>query len=409
MRVARIHNYASARSAARRALPRVLFDFIDGGADDERTLRENETAFARIPLRPRHGVSTLTPDLACSVLGSPLALPVALAPCGGSRLVWPDGERALVRAAGTCGTAATMSTAAGTAVEDVGAAATGPVWFQLYYPGSRDDAAALVDRAARSGFSALFVTMDMPVRGNQERVRSAERLVPPRPTPANAVRFAPQLCARPRWTLGYLRDGLPTGVTPRPDRGTAATRLPPAVAGVGGRPAARPPVTWADVAWLRTRWSGPLVVKGVLTGEDARRAVDCGANGLVVSNHGGRQLDGAPATITVLPEARAAVGPAVEVLLDGGVRRGSDVVRALALGADAVLIGRPYLYGLAAGGEAGVRRVIELFRAELTRTMTLLGRGAIGEIDRSCVEAAPPPPADGARGPLGGHTLQVEP
>ena len=399
MRVGRIHNYVAARAAARRALPRVLFDFIDGGADDERTLAENEAAFARIALLPRQAAATLTPDLSCTVLGARCALPVALAPCGGSRLVWPDGERALVRAAGRCGVAATMSTAASTSLEAVAAAATGPVWFQLYYPGERSAAAALVDRAAGAGFGALFVTVDMPVRGNQERVRSAARLVPPRPTLANAIRFAPQLCARPAWTARYVRDGLPDGVSVRPgerDRGprapageVAAAVPPPAGAG------RRPPVQWDDVAWVRDRWDGPLVVKGILTAADACRAVDLGADAVVVSNHGGRQLDGAPATIDVLAGVRASVGPSTEVLLDGGVRRGTDVVRALALGANAVLIGRPYLYGLAAGGEAGVRRVLDLFAEELARTMTLLGRSRLDELDASCV--APPPAGDDAR------------
>lgn len=399
MRVGRIHNYVAARAAARRALPRVLFDFIDGGADDERTLAENEAAFARIALLPRQAAATLTPDLSCTVLGARCALPVALAPCGGSRLVWPDGERALVRAAGRCGAAATMSTAASTTLEAVAAAATGPVWFQLYYPGERSAAAAVVDRAAAAGFGALFVTVDMPVRGNQERVRSAERVVPPRPSVASAIRFAPQLCARPAWTARYVRDGLPDGVTVRTGGrpgapGAAGVAVPAAVpppAGAGRRP----PVQWDDVAWVRDRWEGPLVVKGILTAADARRAVDLGADAVVVSNHGGRQLDGAPATIEVLAGVRASVGPSTEVLLDGGVRRGTDVVRALALGANAVLIGRPYLYGLAAGGEAGVRRVLDLFAEELARTMTLLGRARLDDLDASCV--APPQVGDDAR------------
>lgn len=384
MRATRIHNYESARAAARSALPRILFDFVDGGADDEVTLAENHAAFARLALRPRQAVATLSPALGARVLGADLSMPVALGPCGGSRLLWPDGERALVRAAGGCCTAATLSTAAATSLEDVAAVATGPVWFQLYYPGTRAAAADLVDRAAAAGFAALFVTLDMPVRGNQERVRSAERLVPPRPNLANALRFAPQLCARPRWTARYVLDGMTSGVAPK-----GAPGAPSTVPGAG--PSPRPPVHWADVEWLRTRWAGPLVVKGILTGDDARRAVDSGADALVVSNHGGRQLDGAPATITALPEVRAAAGASVEVLLDGGIRRGTDVVKALALGADAVLIGRPYLYGLAAAGETGVARVLELFRAELVRTLTLLGRSSVGEVDGSCVALTGPP------------------
>lgn len=387
MRVTRIRNYETARAAARRALPRVLFDFADGGADDEVTLRENAAAFSRITLRPRQAVSAAAPLLATEVLGAELSMPVALAPCGGSRLVWPDGERALVRAAGSCATAATVSTASGTSVEEVAAAATGPVWFQLYYPGARAPAEELVRRAQAAGFGALFVTVDMPVRGNQERVRSAERLVPPRPSVANALRFGPQLCARPRWTIRYVLDGMTSGVAPKAESGREAVPR-------GTAAASRPAVTWSDVAWLRSVWDGPLVVKGILTGEDARRAVECGADGLVVSNHGGRQLDGAPATIAVLPEVRGAVGPRAQVLLDGGVRRGTDVVKALAYGADAVLVGRPYLYGLAAAGEAGVTRVLELLREELVRTLTLLGRPSVSAIDLSCVE---PPGAEDAR------------
>lgn len=384
MRVTRIRNYDTARSAARRALPRVLFDFVDGGADDEVTLRENSAAFSRITLRPRHGVSEGEPQLATEVLGASLAMPVALAPCGGSRLVWPDGERALVRAAGSCQTAATLSTASGTSPEAVAAAATGPIWFQLYYPGTRAPAGELVRRVHDAGFGALFVTVDMPVRGNQERVRSAERLVPPRPTLANALRFGPQLCARPRWTTRYVLDGMTSGVTPKAEPGRVA--VPQAA------PGPRPAVTWADVAWLRSIWEGPLVVKGILTAEDGRRAVECGADGLVVSNHGGRQLDGAPSTIAALPEVRSAVAPSVQVLLDGGVRRGTDVVKALAYGADAVLVGRPYLYGLAAAGEAGVARVLRLLRDDLARTLALLGRSGVSDLDRTCVE---PPAAPG--------------
>jgi L-lactate dehydrogenase (cytochrome) len=360
-------------------MPRALFDFIDGGADDEVTLRENHAAYGDITFRPRHAISIPEPDLTTSVLGAALSMPVALAPCGGSRLVWPDGERTLARAAKAEGTVATMSTASGTTLEEVAAAVPGgPVWFQLYYPGNREAAAAIVGRAAEAGFSALFITIDLPVRGNQERVRSAERIVPPRPTFSNAIRYAPQLLSRPGWTWRYVRDGMPDGV--RPKSSTSTTSIPQAPRGN------RPNVTWSDIEWLRSIWKGPFVVKGILGAEDAQLAVDCGADALVVSNHGGRQLDGAPATIRALPEVRQQVGRSIQILIDGGVQRSSDVVKAIAAGADAALIGRFYLYGMAVGGEAGVRRVLQLFHEELARTLKLIGRHSIAEIDSSCIE-----------------------
>lgn len=378
MRASRIRNFDSARSAARRAMPKVLFDFIDGGADDEVTLRGNRLAFSRISLRPRQAMEVGEPTISTTVLGAEISMPLALAPCGGSRLVWPDGERALIRAAGAAGTAATLSTASGTSLEDEGATATGTIWFQLYFPGTREAAASLVHRAAAAGFSALFITVDMPMRGNQERVLSAQRLVPPRPTLSNAIRFAPQLALRPRWTAGYLRDGLPDGVSPRGPAERGERRPLPSRSG-------RPNVTWADIEWLRELWKGPLVVKGVLTGSDARRALECGADAIVVSNHGGRQLDTAPATIEALQEVEAEVGGRVELLLDGGVRRGTDVVKAIACGARAVLIGRPYLYGMAIAGEKGVRQVLEIFRTDISRTLKLMGRESVADLDRSCV------------------------
>ena len=378
--VSRIYNFETARAAARHKLPKTLFNFIDGGADDEITLHANHAAYGEISLRPRQAVSIPAPDLRRTVLDSELSMPLALAPCGGTRLVWPDGERAYVRAAGAARTAATVSTASGTTPEDEASAASGPIWFQLYYPGNREAAAKLVGRAAQAGFGALFITIDMPLRGNQERVRSAERIVPPRPSLRNAIRFAPELLARPLWTAHYVADGMTNGVNPKSVQSDRAS-IPQGPRGD------RPNITWSDVEWLRSIWSGPFVVKGILTGEDAQRAVACGADALVVSNHGGRQLGCAQATIRALPEVRAAVGKSTELLIDGGIRRGSDVVKAIAYGADAALIGRPYLYGLAAAGEAGVSRILELFREDLIRTLKLLGRASIADIDRSCIEA----------------------
>jgi L-lactate dehydrogenase (cytochrome) len=395
-RLSRVYNFSTAQAQARRVLPRALFDFVDGGADDEIALRENHAAYERVTFRPRAARSIPEPGLSTTVLGAGLSMPLLLAPCGGSRMIHPDGERALVRAAGRMGTAAVMSTASSTPLEEVARAALGPVWFQLYYPGARDAAASIVERAQGAGFGALFVTVDLPVRGNQERVRSNDRVVPPRPTLANAARYGPQLLARPRWTLGYLRDGMPTGL-PR-----TATGQAPAVP--AGPRSLRPNVTWDDIEWIRARWDGPYVVKGVLTGEDARRAVEAGADAVVVSNHGGRQLDAAPAPLRVLPEVCAAVGPGIEVLIDGGIRRGSDILKALALGARAAMIGRPYLYGLAAGGEAGVVHILDLFRDDLARNLRLIGREAVGQVDGSSIDAtelrptSEPPPTAPAEG-----------
>lgn len=375
-----IYNFASAQACARRVLPKVLFDFVDGGGGDELTLRENHAAYERISFRPRVAISIPVPDLTTVVLGSRMSMPVLLSPCGGTRLLHPDGERAVTTAAGRFGIATILSTASGTSLEDVAAVAAGPLWFQLYYPGSRADAAALVERVQAARYDALFVTVDLPVRGNQERVRSNERVMPPRPTLRTALHFSPQLARRPSWTMGYLSDGMPNGVrASRFDR--TDTALPP-VPNV-----ARQSVTCSDIEWLREKWVGPFVVKGILTAEDAVRAVECGADAVVISNHGGRQLDGAPATLRVLPEIRGAIGPRIQVLVDGGIRRGGDAVKAIALGADATMIGRPYLYGLAVAGEAGVLHVLELFRDDLIRTLRLIGRESIAEIDTSTVES----------------------
>jgi isopentenyl diphosphate isomerase/L-lactate dehydrogenase-like FMN-dependent dehydrogenase len=281
-----------------------------------------------------------------------------------------------------------MSTAIGTEVEEITAAARGPVWFQLYFRGGREGAEALVDRVQRAGFGALFVTIDSSARGSHERLQRHKVPFPLRPSARTALRLAPQLLRRPRWTYGYLRDGMPTsfesnlGGNPDADR---HGRGPGATPGSVPQLASLSP-TWADLDWIRSMWKGPLVVKGVLTAEDARHAIDRGADGIVVSNHGGRQLDGTPATLAVLPEVRRAVGDDVELLLDGGIRRGTDVLKALALGADATMIGRPYLYGLGAAGGEGVTRILEIFRDDIVRAMRSLGRESIESIDSSAVD-----------------------
>jgi L-lactate dehydrogenase (cytochrome) len=384
--LSRIRNVEDARKMASRALPRVLFDYMEGAADDERTKAENALAFERVTFRPRAAVAIPTPDLAKNVLGADLSLPVIIAPCGGVRLFHRDGDRVLTRVVGQFGTATITSTAIGTEVEDIAAEATGPLWFQLYFRGGRKGAEYLVDRVQRAGYQALFVTVDSASKGNHERLSRYRIPWPLEITPSTALRLAPQLLARPRWFAGYLRDGLPTsfesnleGDGPNP-RSKAAVDDVPLVA------SACP--TWEDFAWIRELWKGPLVVKGVLTGEDAMRAVDVGADGVVVSNHGGRQLDGSPATLRVLPEVRDAVGDRTTVLIDGGIRRGTDVLKALALGANAAMIGRAYLYGLGAAGGAGVTRILELFRQDLVRSMRSLGCASVNSIDASYVDAS---------------------
>ena len=376
-------NIEDLRRAARRRLPRVVFDYIDGGAEGEITLRENCGAFDALTFRPRSAVATPPSDLRTTVLGTTLALPFMLAPVGSSRMFYPRGEEHAARAAGAAGTAYTLSTLSGCRLEDVKRATNGPAWYQLYLVGGRDCALATMGRAKSVGFTALVVTIDTPVAGLRERdVRNGSkelltrRLLPSLP-------FLPQMLARPRWLAGFLGDGglmkfpniiLADGPMLYADVATALEQST---------------VTWRDLSWIRDAWKGPIVVKGVHTADDARQAVDNGADALVVSNHGGRQLDGVKATIRVLPEVVSAVGDQVEILLDGGIRRGSDVVKALCLGARAVLIGRAYAYGLGAAGEAGVARAIEILRTDVVRTLKLLGCPSVAELDDSYVDVPP--------------------
>jgi L-lactate dehydrogenase (cytochrome) len=372
---------ADLRRAARRRVPRVVFDYIDGGADAEATLRENARAFDDVILRPRCAVSTPACDMTTTVLGVKLALPFILAPIGSSRMFHPRGEEAAARAAGAAGTAYILSTLSGTRLEDVRTASVGPCWYQLYLAGGRDAALGAIGRAKSSGYSALVVTIDTPVAGMRERdVRNGIRELLTR-NPWTMQPFLWQLLARPRWLAGWVRDG---GLMAFPNV-TLADGRPMPYADVG-RTLEESVVTWHDLRWIRDAWQGPIVIKGVHTGDDALRAVDAGADAIVVSNHGGRQLDGVSSSLRALPEALAAAGGRVDVLMDGGIRRGSDIVKAVAIGARAVLVGRAYAYGLAAGGGAGVARAIEMLRGDLARTLKLLGCASVAELDRSYVE-----------------------
>ncbi len=362
------------RRRARRRLPRMVFDYIDGGAEDERTSRQNVQVFSEMVLRPRSAVVVPSVDLAVTVLGHRLALPFLLAPVGSSRMFWPRGEAAAAAAAGKAGTAYTLSTLSGTRMEEVRSASAGPCWYQLYLCGGRDVALASMARAAASGYTALVVTIDTPVAGMRERdVRNGTGPLLSR-NPLAMLPFLPQILSRPRWLLDFFSDG---GLMSFPN-----ILLPEGPMGYGdiGAQLEAAAVSWEDLRWIAEAWDGPIVVKGVHTADDARQAVDRGASAVVVSNHGGRQLDGVAPTLRVLPEVVKAVGDRAEVLLDGGVRRGGDVVKALALGARAVLVGRSYAYGLAAGGEAGVTLAIDILRSELVRTMKLLGCSSVHEL-----------------------------
>ncbi len=377
----RVLNIEDLRRAAKRRLPRVVFDYIDGGAEDEWTLRENSLAFEAVTLRPRCAVATPVCDLRTTVLGTSLPMPLILAPVGSCRLMYPRGEEAAARAAGKAGLIYTLSTLSGCRLEDVAAASGGPVWYQLYLVGGRDCALVAIERARKAGFSALVVTIDTPVAGFRERDlrNGAKELLSG--TLAAMLPFVNQLLIKPRWLAAFLADGglmkfenvVVPGKGPMPYADVTAA-LEQSV------------VTWGDLTWIREAWNGPIVIKGIHTGEDARRAVDVGAGALVVSNHGGRQLDGVAPTLRVLSEVVASVGDCIEVLLDGGIRRGSDIVKALCLGARAVMTGRAYAYGLGAAGDAGVARAIEILQTDLVRTLKLLGCASVGELDQSFVD-----------------------
>lgn len=368
------------RPIARRRLPKAVFDYLDGGAEGEVTLRENCRAFADISFRPRHAVALSNCGLSTRVLGLDLSLPFLLAPVGYSRVMHPGGEVAAARAAGAAGTAYILSTISGHRLEDVKAGSIGPVFYQLYLMGGREAAEGAIERARVAGFSALVVTIDTAVAGMRERdLRNGMKQLISGSLMAK-VPFLAELLRHPGWLIDFLRDGglpgLPNVVVP----GQGPMTLVDINAAL-----ARAAVTWADLRWIREAWRGPIVIKGVLTGDDARRAVDEGAAAVVVSNHGGRQLDCVPASLQALPEVVQAVNGQAEVLMDGGIRRGTDVVKALCLGARAVLCGRAYAYGLAAAGEAGVVRAIEILRTDVERTLRLLGCPSVSALDRSYV------------------------
>lgn len=356
---------AGAERIARRRLPRFLLDYKYNGGGVGWTKRENERSFEDVQFR-RAAARDFShpPDLQTSVLGTPISMPILIAPTGLTRLDHPDGDLALARAAGSAGTICTVSHFSGHSIEQVAAAGTGPKWQQLYWSFGRDGAADVMTRAAEAGYKALVVTVDLAY------APSLAFSMPGR-TLRTALQYGPQVVTHPRWLFRFARGlRLDPSRALRPMFGTLTAALSP---------------SWRDLEWIRTQWSGKLVIKGIQRAEDAHRAVAAGADAIVVSNHGGQFLDGAPSSLSTLPQVVTAVNGRVEVLMDGGIRHGSDVAKAIAIGARAVLVGRPTLFGLAVSGEKGVRRVLELLRHELELTLDFLGCQSVAALDESCV------------------------
>ncbi len=366
MTLARAYGVADLRRLAMRALPRPVFDFADGGAEDERTLRRNEAAFADWDLLPRPLDGAASRDQSVELFGRRLETPVIVGPTGLSGLFWPDGERAAARAAAAAGTAFCLSHASVCRLEDLPAIGTAPRWMQVFVYRERDFTAEFVRRAAAAGFDALVLTIDNQLLGRRERDLRNGFTIPPSFGVADLAGMALKLpwllrmrTELPRITFAnYVRAGEPADLKSLSKR--MAELLDPGL-------------SWADVDWLRGLWTGPFLLKGVLHPDEARRAVEAGVDGVIVSNHGGRQLDGAISSLDALPGVVDAVAGRIPVLVDGGLRRGGDVVKALALGARAALIGRPQLWGLAVAGEAGVAHALEIYRSEIDRVMGLLG------------------------------------
>lgn len=369
-------NIADLREAAERRIPKVVFDYLDGGADGEVTLRENCRVFDEVIFRPRQAVKLAACKLGTRVLNFDLSFPAILAPVGYSRMMHPGGERAAAAAAGEAGTIYTLSTVSGHKLEEVRAASKGPVWFQLYLVGGREAAEATLERAKKAGFSVLVVTVDTAVAGNRERdVRNGMKQLLGGSV-FSKLPFLWQFLERPGWLVQYFLDG----GRPELENVVIPGKGPMPLVGVGDA-LARAVVTWDDFRWIREVWNGPILTKGVLSDDDARRAIDEGSAGVVVSNHGARQLDTVSSTLRALPEVVKAVGGQAEVLMDGGIRRGADIAKALCLGAKAVLIGRAYAYGMAAAGQRGVTRALEILREDFERTLRLLGCPAAEALD----------------------------
>lgn len=371
----RAYSVSALRGMARKALPRPVFDFADGGAEDERTLKRNETAFDRYDLLPRPLNGAAERDLSVTLFGRSMSMPVIIGPTGLAGLFWPKGEQAAARAAAAAGVPYCLSHGSVCTLEALAETRAAPRWMQVFIYRDRGFTRELTARAEAAGYDALVLTIDNQFLGNRERDIRNGFTIPPRFMLRDALGMATRLpwLLRMREELGrvtfgnYVRPGETNDI--RALAGKMASLLDPAM-------------NWTDVEALRAQWKGPLLLKGVLHPDEARRALDCGVDGLIVSNHGGRQLDGAPASLNALPAVLDAIAGRAPVLIDGGIRRGSDVVKAIALGATAVLVGRPQLWGLSVAGEAGVGHMLEIFRREIDRALGLMGARRFADLSR---------------------------
>lgn len=365
------------RQAARRRLPNALFDFIDGGAQDEVTLRRNREDFERIVLLPKVLIDVTNRSQAVTVLGQNYRSPLILAPTGLPGVLWPNGAMEAARAADEAGVGFCLSTMSTSTIEEISAASSRPIWFQLYVMRDRELAKSMMQRAKAAGCAALVITVDLQMQGQRDRDVRNGLVMPPRFTLSTLLNFA----MHPRWAWDFLTGPKPTlanfiAAGKGKDMFTIASFV---------NSQFDQSVTWKDIDWVRSVWDGPLALKGIANAEDAAIAADHGIDAIIVGNHGGRQLDGAPSSISVLPEIVDAVNGRAQVILDGGVRRGTDILKALSFGATACMIGRPFLYGLASMGKAGVARAVEMLRTEVDVNLALLGRAGIKELDRSAV------------------------
>ena len=380
------YNIDDLRTIAKRRIPKGVFEFVDRGSEDEIALRNNRDAFERIKLTPRTLVDVSKRSQEIELFGRAQTMPIAIAPTGIAGLMWYQGELELARAAAAAGIPFTLATGSMTAMEKIAEQAPGRLWFQLYMWPDRSMSHKLVERARQAGFEALVVTVDGVVAGNREYNLRNGFTIPFTYSRRNVA----DVMRHPRWMFGVLARYMLGGGMPRYENYPLELKNKITAAPMGRSMMRNDSLTWDDLRVLRKIWPHTLIVKGVMHPRDALLAAACGADAVVVSNHGGRNFDSTQAPIDALPHVVDAVGKRVTVLMDSGVRRGSDVVKALALGAKAVLIGRPTLYGTAAGGEAGATRAIEIFREEIGRTMAHLGCQGVGDIDRECLSAALP-------------------